>query len=259
MGITTDGSNLWVVNSRKNIDEVFKYTLSGSLLGSWSIDDQNATPEGITIDPTNVDSIWIADRGTGQVFEYKGGANRTSGSQNADSVFDLAPTNADPRGIADPPAARAPETDRLALHVEQRPISSPSVLGDKYTLSGSRLRSESINNESITPENITIDLTNIDSIWIADPGTRQVFEYIDGANSMLVRRNAASVFDLAANNVEPFGMADSPAAVSPLTNRSGPYFEDLIINSSSVLDNLFAEWIDELGDDPEAVWLRLRA
>jgi hypothetical protein len=26
-----------------------------------------------------------------------------------------------------------------------------------------------------------------------------------------------------------------------------------------VLDNLFAEWIDELGDDPEAVWLRLRA
>ena len=103
-GITTDGTSLWVVNGRNNVDKVFKYTVSGSLLGSWEIDSRNSTPEGITIDPNNVDTIWIVDRGTSQVFEYPGGASRTSASQHADAVFDLAGANSNPRGIADPPS-----------------------------------------------------------------------------------------------------------------------------------------------------------
>jgi hypothetical protein len=45
----TDGTSFWVVDGTAH--KVFKYTLSGSLLGSWSIDAANAHPTGITINP----------------------------------------------------------------------------------------------------------------------------------------------------------------------------------------------------------------
>jgi hypothetical protein len=83
--------------------KVFKYTLSGSLLGSWSIDPANAHPTGITIDPTNVSDIWIVDSGTLKVYDYAGAASRTSGSQSASATFALAAGDTNPQGIADPP------------------------------------------------------------------------------------------------------------------------------------------------------------
>jgi hypothetical protein len=107
MGVTTDGTSLWVADTKKNAEKVFKYSVSGSLLGSWSIDGQSDNPQGITIDPTNVDTIWIVDSGTDQVFQYTGAAGRTSGGQSADATFDLATGNSNPRGIADPPAFQA--------------------------------------------------------------------------------------------------------------------------------------------------------
>src|SRR5262249_53568926 len=39
--IVTDGTSFWVVDGSQ---KVFKYTLSGSLLGSWAIDPANAHP-----------------------------------------------------------------------------------------------------------------------------------------------------------------------------------------------------------------------
>src|SRR5262249_53110997 len=36
-GIVTDGTSMWVVNDSGS-DKVFKYTLTGTLLGSWTID-----------------------------------------------------------------------------------------------------------------------------------------------------------------------------------------------------------------------------
>ena len=103
--ITTDGVNLWVVND-STTDKVFKYTLSGSLVGSWTISTSGATsPRGITIDPSNVSNIWIVDRGTKLVYQYTAAAGRTSGSQAAAVSFALAPDNTNPQGIADPPAS----------------------------------------------------------------------------------------------------------------------------------------------------------
>ena len=58
----TDGTSFWVVDGTAL--KVFKYTLSGSLLGSWTIDPANKKPTGITINPTNVSDIWIVDNGT---------------------------------------------------------------------------------------------------------------------------------------------------------------------------------------------------
>ncbi|RIK72126.1 MAG: hypothetical protein DCC67_19700, partial [Planctomycetota bacterium] len=107
--IVTDGASLWVVDDAKT-DRVFKYSLAGSLAGSWTIDAANKTPTGITIDPSSVSHIWIVDSGTDRVYQYNGAASRTSGSQSAALSFALAAGNANPQGIADPPSRDAPAT-----------------------------------------------------------------------------------------------------------------------------------------------------
>jgi hypothetical protein len=102
--IVTDGTSLWVVNDAAP-DKVFKYTLTGTLLGSWTIDSANAAPTGITLDPSDVRHLWIVDSGTDRVYQYDDAASRTSGSQNAAAIFALAPGDTNPQGIADPPTA----------------------------------------------------------------------------------------------------------------------------------------------------------
>ena len=58
--IVTDGGHLWVVDNGPS-DKVYKYTLGGSLVSSWTIDPANLNPRGITLDPTNPDHLWIVD------------------------------------------------------------------------------------------------------------------------------------------------------------------------------------------------------
>jgi len=101
--VVTDGVHLWVVNDN-SIDKVFKYTVAGQLVGSWTIDSANKSPTGLTINPSNVSSIWIVDAGTDRVYQYNSAVGRVSGSQAAADSFALAAGNANPQGIADPPA-----------------------------------------------------------------------------------------------------------------------------------------------------------
>lgn len=103
-GIVTDGTYLWIVNNSSS-DKVFKYTLSGSLVGSWTIDSANKSPTGLTIDPTGASqSIWIVDSGTDKVYEYANALGMTSGGLSAANTFALADGNTNPQGIADPPS-----------------------------------------------------------------------------------------------------------------------------------------------------------
>jgi len=104
-GMVTDGTSLWVVND-STTDKVFKYTLSGSLLGSWTIATSGAaSPTGLTIDPTGASQdIWIVDSGTDKVHQYANARGKTSGWQWATATFALAAGNTNPQGIADPPA-----------------------------------------------------------------------------------------------------------------------------------------------------------
>jgi hypothetical protein len=67
--LVTDGTSFWVVDGTAL--KVFKYTLSGSSLGSWTIDPANSHPTGITINPSNVSDIWIVDNGTDKGFGTK--------------------------------------------------------------------------------------------------------------------------------------------------------------------------------------------
>jgi hypothetical protein len=101
--LVTDGTSFCVVDGTAHM--VFKYTLSGSLLGSWAIDPANSQPTGININPNNVSDIWIVDNGTDKVYQYVGAAGRTAGSQNAAATFALAAGDTNPQGIADPPPA----------------------------------------------------------------------------------------------------------------------------------------------------------
>lgn len=120
-GIVTDGTHLWVVNA-SSTDRVFKYSLSGTLVGSWTIDTANTTPTGLTIDPSNGSQhIWIVDSGTDKVYEYADARSRTSGSQAASATFNLAAGNSNPQGIADPPP---PSDSTLQVSTESaRPTS----------------------------------------------------------------------------------------------------------------------------------------
>jgi hypothetical protein len=116
--IVTDGASLWVVNNAST-DKVFKYTLSGSLLGSWTISGAGSSPTGITLDPASPSHLWIVDSGSDRVYQFDNSVNRTSGSQSPSTSFALAAGNTNPQGIADPPvaagSARAPAGQDLAL------------------------------------------------------------------------------------------------------------------------------------------------
>ena len=111
-GIVTDGTYLWVVND-SSTDKVFKYTLSGSLVGSWTITGAGSSPTGITLDPTSGGNLWIVDSGTDRVYQFDNAAGRTSGSQSPSTSFALAAGNTNPQGIADPPMP-APGTSQVA-------------------------------------------------------------------------------------------------------------------------------------------------
>jgi hypothetical protein len=104
--LVTDGTSIWVVND-SSTDKVFKYNLSGTLIGSWTIDAANSSPTGLTINPASVSDIWIVDSGTKKVYQYANVAGKTSGSQNAAATFALAAGNTNPQGIADPPPPSA--------------------------------------------------------------------------------------------------------------------------------------------------------
>jgi hypothetical protein len=130
--IVTDGTHLWVVND-SSTDKVFKYTIDGAFVGSWTIDSANKNPTGLTLDPANPQHIWIVDSGTDRVYQYTSAASRTSGSQPAATSFALAPGNTNPQGIADPPSAGAEPASAASSIATNLPSSSTVVSRGDYT------------------------------------------------------------------------------------------------------------------------------
>ncbi len=129
--IVTDGTYLWVLNASAS-DKVFKYTVSGSLLGSWTIKGAGSSPTGITIDPNQVGNIWIVDNGTKRVYQFDNAASLTSGQLYPSTSFALAAGNTNPQGIADPPSAAAPVSvpSSAPLTSASGPVPGCFVLGN---------------------------------------------------------------------------------------------------------------------------------
>ena len=118
--IVTDGTYLWVVND-STADSVFKYTLSGSLIGSWTINGAGSSPTGITLDPTNVGNMWVVDSGTKRVYQFDNAAGVTSGSLSPSTSFALAAGNTNPQGIADPPPPTSGASQTVAFNKSSHP------------------------------------------------------------------------------------------------------------------------------------------
>ncbi len=125
--VVTDGTNLWVVND-SSTDKVFKYTLSGSLVGSWTISGAGSSPAGITLNPSNVSNLWIVDSGTKRVYQFDNAASRTSGSQSPSTSFALAAGNTNPQGIADPPVPASGASHVAALNNTAHPSGNMAPL-----------------------------------------------------------------------------------------------------------------------------------
>ncbi len=100
--LVSDGSHLWVINDTTTADRVFRYTTAGVLEGNWQTSATSPSPTGITLDPTNVNHLWIVDASTDRVYQYDGATSRLTGTQEPSVVFALAATNTNPQGIADP-------------------------------------------------------------------------------------------------------------------------------------------------------------
>ncbi len=106
--IVTDGAHLWVVNDIVGVDKVFRYTVGGTVEGSWALSNTDPSPSGITVDPNNVNHIWVVDASTRSVYQYNGGTAVLSGSLEPSTSFALAATDTNPQGIADPTDGSSP-------------------------------------------------------------------------------------------------------------------------------------------------------
>ena len=180
--IVTNGVNLWIVDD-STTDKVFKYTVAGSLVNSWTISTAGATsPTGITIDPANVSNIWIVDSGTDRVYQYNAAATFANGSSHAaDVTFALALGNTNPQGIADPPAPSSllvTETPVLA-----EPVSAEAALrGNDVALENmyceplKKFRVDTVpRSESRTVESHTRDLSyTVGASALAEPVAHRI-------------------------------------------------------------------------------------
>ena len=110
-GITTDGTNLYVLNDKNHSPRVFVYSLSGQHLGNWKlgVGGGNHDLQGITTNPTvNPDGttsteLWVVDKKTDRVYYFPYGTTYRSGQHHTCNTFDLHADNRTPYGIADPP------------------------------------------------------------------------------------------------------------------------------------------------------------
>lgn len=212
-GIVTDGTSIWVIND-STTDKIFKYSLSGTLQGSWTIDAANSSPTGVTIDPTNVSNIWTVDSGTDKVYQYTAAASRTSGSQTAAATFALAPGNTNPQDIADPPVPGSQLTTETSI------VSAPAA----GSASSAIFASSGLSVPVSLPKTFTTELGGQDT-----------------SLSVLVTTSNDGV-DL---NRLSFGLGQSKTSarrhLSPSLSQMDPLVTSDIASESS-LDALFVDW-----------------
>jgi hypothetical protein len=244
-GIVTDGSSLWVVDDGASTDKVFKYNLTGGLIGSWNIDPANTQPTGITLNPNKLGDLWIVDSSTKKVYRYAGATWRSGGSQTAAASFALAAGDTNPQDIADPPASSlTPGAAPVSLAV-----TVPASLG-VATASGRMSASGGIPS-----------FTGPDARWAALVGG----EMAKGTSALSLGSRSSNTFAAASDRVvapwsELVGMqsGDLRTAVAPAILAgagSEPGAADLLIDgltaedsqaSASTTDSFFALLADQL-------------
>jgi len=140
---------LWVVD--ENSDKVFRYSLEGPLLDSFSLNSANQKSKGITTDGI---SLWVLDKADKKVYRYS-----LNGSFQ-DSFALTEPSN-HLEGIT---------TDGTSLWVLDKDAGVA-----RYSIAGVfQQDSFSLDPENSHAEGITTDGT---SLWVVDEDTDKVFRY----------------------------------------------------------------------------------
>jgi hypothetical protein len=121
-------------------DKVFKYNLSGTLLGSWTVAGAGGSPTGITLDPAGGGALWIVDSGTDRVYQFDNARGLTSGSLYPSTSFALAAGNTNPQCIADPPAPNQGASRAIAPVRTLRLMTNPAA-HHGLTIPGHMMRS----------------------------------------------------------------------------------------------------------------------
>ncbi|MFO0977996.1 MAG: Ig-like domain-containing protein [Planctomycetaceae bacterium] len=98
MDLTSDGVHIWTVDD-SSVNTVYRYSMSGSLEGKWTIDPSNSQPTGIAVDNRTGD-LWIVDANSDRAVRYDEAASRTSGTALASSWFALNSLDSNPHGIS---------------------------------------------------------------------------------------------------------------------------------------------------------------
>lgn len=205
---TAAGDRVWVVDANK---KVYVYNPGGGLLGSWTAGSLagNATVEGVA---TNGTDVWIVDATQDRVYLYANAAGRVSGSQNAASSFNLNSGNTSPKDFV---------TDGSSLWVVNDSTTDKVF---KYSLSGSLLGSWTITGAGASPTGITLDPSGGGQLWLADAGTRRVYQFDNARGLTSGSLSPSTSFALAAGNTTPQGIADpptgTPTPVAPTPTRS---------------------------------------
>jgi DNA-binding beta-propeller fold protein YncE len=208
MGVAANaaGTKEWVVDANAN---VYVYSPSGALLGSWSAGGLPAGAQ-LTGIATNGTDIWLVDSSTHKVFKYTGAASRLSGSQSAASSFSLNRNDTNPQDMV---------TDGTSLWV----VDGSALKVFKYTLSsGKLLGSWAIDPANAHPTGITINPNNVSDVWIVDSGTLKVYQYAGAATRTSGSQNAAATFAVAPGDTNPQGIADPPPADMLVTPAAAP-------------------------------------
>jgi len=117
--VVTDGTRFWVTDDTLATDRVFRYSLSGVLEANWTLSPASPTPTGITLDPNNVNHLWVVDSTTDRVYQYDAGTTFVTGAQTPSLSFPLAAANGNATGIADPRVfSETPTAEKAQNHSE---------------------------------------------------------------------------------------------------------------------------------------------
>ncbi|HID23007.1 MAG TPA: tandem-95 repeat protein, partial [Planctomycetaceae bacterium] len=202
----TAGDTLWVIQGGST-GTVFVYNTDGTLQGSWQAAGLNQ-PEGIATEGTD---LWIVDAASDQVFYYAGAASRTSGSQAADSSFNLDAANSSPSGIT---------TDGTYIWITDEAADKVFV----YDTGGALAGSWTLDAANDAPSGITLQPSGGTDLWVVDRTDKVVYRYVQGTAIWLDgTRSASDTFALAAANTQPEGIADPSGNDPPVANDDYVY------------------------------------
>jgi len=216
IGITTDGSNIWIVDN--DDDSVYKYGMDGSYISVWGTTAANGNPSGITTDGTY---IWVADITDDAIYKY----NMAGGYIG---VWDLNAANTFDSSIT---------TDGSYIWVAD--FGEDAVF--KYTVAGSYVDNWSLTAANGDPRGITTDGSYI---WVTDLNDGAVYKYS-------MTGSYISVWNLVAENDNArdittdgsyFWVTDVTDDAVYKYNSSSPYPKNIALDSDSEFTRGEEKW-----------------